>query len=166
MEEHVCKLCGLQQELNAHSQLITDVDFTNTLLTSLPDSQSPFITAENAGGATLTSDILIVRLLDEDQAHQAGMAQQIALKVQSCDDSGAIKGKCCNCSKKGHYVSDCWVEGGGKEGQAPTWYKSKNNDTIQQAEDNGFAFMADDTALISISAPDWLADLAATTHIV
>ena len=38
MEEHVCKLQGLKQELNAQGQLITDTDFPNTLLTSLPES--------------------------------------------------------------------------------------------------------------------------------
>jgi gag-polypeptide of LTR copia-type len=40
MEEHVRKLHGLQQELNARGQLVTNADFTNTLLTSLPDSWS------------------------------------------------------------------------------------------------------------------------------
>ena len=76
MEEHVCKLHGLQQELNACGQLVTDVDFTNMLLTSLPDLWSLFITAENAGGATLTSDILIVRILDEDRAWQGWHGRQ------------------------------------------------------------------------------------------
>ena len=46
-----------------------------------------------------------------------------------------------------------------------TWYKSKNNDVAQQARENDFAFTANDTALVSISASDWLAYLAATTQI-
>ena len=27
--------------------------------------------------------------------------------------------ECYNCKKKGHYSSDCWAPGGGKEGQGP-----------------------------------------------
>ena len=50
MEEHVCKLQGLGQELNDCGQLITDMDFSNTLLTSLLESWSSFITAVNAAG--------------------------------------------------------------------------------------------------------------------
>ena len=73
MEEHVCKLHGLQQELNACGQLVTNIDLMNTILTSLPDSWSPFLTAVNVGGVVLISDILIARILDKDQAQQAGM---------------------------------------------------------------------------------------------
>ena len=68
MEEHICKLRGLGQELSARGQLITDGNFSNTLLTSLPDSWSPFITTVNAGGVAILSDVLIARILDEDWA--------------------------------------------------------------------------------------------------
>ena len=29
------------------------------------------------------------------------------------------KGECHNCGKKGHWMRDCYAEGGGKEGQGP-----------------------------------------------
>ena len=64
MEEHVCKLQGLGQELSAHGQLITDADFSNTLLTSLLDSWSSFINAVNTSGVAISSDVLIARILD------------------------------------------------------------------------------------------------------
>ena len=67
MEEHVHKLQGLGQELSACGQLITDAGFSNTLLTSLLDSWSSFIIVVNAGSVEILSDILIARILDEDQ---------------------------------------------------------------------------------------------------
>src|SRR6266481_8926252 len=54
MEEHIQKLRGLQQTLHAMGELISDRDFSNTLLMSLPKSWSTFITAVNAGLLTLT----------------------------------------------------------------------------------------------------------------
>ena len=44
MEEHIRKLHGLYQQLNARGQLVTNEDLANTLLTSLPESWSSFIT--------------------------------------------------------------------------------------------------------------------------
>ena len=83
MEEHICKLHGLHQQLNARGQLITNEDFTNTLLTSLPDTWSPFITTINATGAAISSEILIARILDEDHTQKASIAQQTALKAHN-----------------------------------------------------------------------------------
>src|SRR6266481_2227139 len=72
MEEHIQKLCGLQQTLHAMGELISDRDFSNTLLTSLLKSWSTFITAINAGLPTLTSDTLIMHILEEYKSQQAG----------------------------------------------------------------------------------------------
>ena len=79
----------------------------------------------------------------------------------------ATKGKCRNCSKKGHYEKDCWAKGGGKEGQAPAWFKQpKEKDSAKQSEDADFAFTANnEIALATIPASYWLADSVATTHI-
>ena len=92
----------------------------------------------------------------------------MVLKAQQCykpkkDNSGATKGKCQNCSKKGHYIKDCWVKGGDQEGLAPKWFKTK--ETAKQAEEKEFAFMSKEVAYSAISASDWLADSAAMTHI-
>ena len=64
-EEHVHKLHGLYQQLNARGQLVTDEDLANTLLTSLLETWSLFITTINATRMLITSEILIARILDE-----------------------------------------------------------------------------------------------------
>ena len=92
----------------------------------------------------------------------------MVLKAQQChkpkkDNSGATKGKCRNCSKKGHYIKDCWAKGGDQEGLAPKWFKTK--ETAKQAEEKEFAFMSKEVAYSALSASDWLANSAATTHI-
>ena len=71
-----------------------------------------------------------------------------ALKVN--EGSGATKGKCHNCGKKGHFIADCWSKGGGKEAQTPKWFKSRNTDTAKQNEELDFTFNANDTALVLI----------------
>ena len=150
MEEHIHKLQGLGQEQSACGQFITDGDFSNTLLTSLPDSWSLFITMVNASGVAILSDVLIARILDEDRAQQAGLTWQTALRTQSHDDSGAMKGKCHNCRKKGHYIRDCWAPGGGKEGQTPSWYKPKN-EAAKQADEDEFVFIVNEISYVSTS---------------
>ena len=79
---------------------------------------------------------------------------------------GATKGNCQNCGKKRHYIKDCWAKGGGKEGQAPKWFKQpKETDTAKQSIDNNFAFVTNEVTCVTISASDWLGDSAAITHI-
>ena len=57
------------------------------------------------------------------------------------------------------------MKGGGKEGQALKWFKPKDRESAKKTEESDFAFVSAESALISISATNWLADLAATTHI-
>ena len=54
-------------------------------------------------------------------------------------------------------------KGGGQEGQAPKWFKPK--ETAKQTEEKEFAFVSKEVAYSTISASDWLADSAVTTHI-
>ena len=66
MEEHMWKLHRIQQELNVWGHYISDTEFMNTLLTSLPDSWSVFITVVNTSGITPLADVLIAQVLNED----------------------------------------------------------------------------------------------------
>ena len=124
MEEHIWKLCSLQKQLHALSDLIKDHDFCNVLLTSLPGFWSTFLTAINASLPMLSSDVLIAWVLEEDWTRQSTHGTDTALRAQDkcgkgCNghnDGGATKGECNNCGKKGHWVKDCWAKGGGKEG--------------------------------------------------
>ncbi|KAF8625286.1 hypothetical protein AX14_011646, partial [Amanita brunnescens Koide BX004] len=92
--------------------------------------------------------------------------------------------ECHNCKKKGHLVKDCWVKGGGKEGQGPKRKKGKG-DRANQAQESSdasaatisdFAYMAltdlsepIDSVFMTSSADfskyDWLLDCGASTHI-
>ena len=147
MEEHIHKLRGLYQQLNARGQLVTDKDLANTLFTSLPEKWSSFITTINTTGMLITLEILIARILDEDRSRRPGTVQQTVLKAQGPGkkskggQTGNTKGKCQNCSKKGHYEKECWVKGSGKEGQALAWFKPKNADSAKQPEENEFTFI-------------------------
>ena len=71
MEEHIHELHGLQQMLHVMGELISNQDFSNTLLMSLPKLWSMFITAINAGLPMLTSDALIAHTLEEFKAWNA-----------------------------------------------------------------------------------------------
>ena len=82
------------------------------------------------------------------------------------DNSRVTKGKCWNCSKKGHYVKDCWAKGVSQEGQVPKWFKPGNKDIAKQAQEKEFTFVSKEVPYSAISASDWLADSAAMTHIV
>ena len=93
-------------------------------------------------------------------------------------------------AKRGHWVKDCWAKGGGKEGQAPKWWKgdsTKNStdstESTKQATENksladNFAFTVlesvnpesdnhseDFSCHTNISTSDWLVDTGSMTHI-
>ena len=93
----------------------------------LLDTWSTFITTVNAAGGTISSETLIAWILDEDHICYARSTKQTTLQVkgQTPEQLRATKGKCQNCRKTGHYIVDCWEKGGGKEGQAPKWWKLK-----------------------------------------
>ena len=47
------------------------------------------------------------------------------------------KGKCHNCGKKGHWMRDCWEEGGGKEGQGPKQKSKKEKEGENSGKGKG-----------------------------
>ena len=85
------------------------------------------------------------RMQNSDQAlaaHAKRKGKGKATKVKG--DEKALKADsdvvCHNCKKKGHKKADCWVKGGGKEGQGPKQKKGKGKKsetaTIAAVDDN------------------------------
>src|SRR5882724_10279920 len=138
MEEHIRKLCSLQQPLHVMGELISDWDFSNTLLMSLLKSWSTFIMA-NASLPMLTSDALIVWIMEEFKSGSGGMALKGSEKNKKSNNrhASATRGNCWNCGKKGHWVKDCWEPGETKKVKPPNGgnprtmpNKPKTNQTI------------------------------------
>ncbi|KAG5635013.1 hypothetical protein DXG03_005579 [Asterophora parasitica] len=154
------------KELAALGSEITNEDFSITLLTSLPDSWDPFISAIDSV-MLKESHKLIARTLEEDRR----------LRARAGDTALAAKYNpnitCYNCNKKGHISSNCRepkkANGRGKKNRGG---KGKGNsqkpDQAHQASDN-FAFVTQSTNDIAFAAhlpaDSMLADSTATSHI-
>ncbi|KAF8810961.1 hypothetical protein BYT27DRAFT_7090691, partial [Phlegmacium glaucopus] len=82
-----------------------------------------------------------------------------------------------NCGRRGHTKDQCWEKGGGKEGQAPDWWKKgkgnkvsanvAENKTAEKDEPENYAMLAytnpdNDTALVCTS--DFRSEAHATSN--
>ncbi|OBZ69092.1 hypothetical protein A0H81_10760 [Grifola frondosa] len=118
------------EDLAAMGHPPSDDDFYTIILGLMPVSYDPYISAMNATssvlGMTLTADDLMLTLTDKYERctlKSKGAKESSDTTFSAGDKSSKGKSKrnveCFNCKKKGHYKSDCWVPGGGKEGQGP-----------------------------------------------
>jgi hypothetical protein len=128
---HFEYLADLRKQLVAMGKSITDEDYTDTLLASLPASYdravSSISTSTRLRSKALTAEIFEQLILDEAEWWQVKDRYAENRDEAQVADSGKGKGKdkskdkkkvkCYNCWKTGHYKSECWAKGGGKEGQ-------------------------------------------------
>jgi len=137
---HFTTLHTMQEDLPSMGQPITENDFYTIILGSLPSSYDPYILAVNATssvlGTTLSADDLMFTITEEykhrNLKSKTGKKEENAA-FYSNDSGKGWKGgssskkniECFNCGKKGHYKSDCWAKGGGKEGQGPNQKEKK-----------------------------------------
>lgn len=115
---------------------IEDCDFHVILLGSLPELYRPILLYINAVSrktqTPLTSNELMTMISEEYERHQLTDSHGSKKGGNSAlvGKSGPGRGKrarglskentditCFNCKRKGHYKTDCWRPGGGKEGQ-------------------------------------------------
>lgn len=160
---HLNKLRGMREDLASMGQPPTEEDFYAIILGSLPSSLDAYISAINATssvtGQTISADDLMMTVTDEAErrslkAKGARKGDDAAFYFgDSSKGKGAGSGKsssakrnaeCYNCKKKGHFKSDCWAPGGGKEGLGPrNKGKGKENAaTAKATSDEDAAWMS------------------------
>jgi transposase InsO family protein len=146
MLSHFATLRMMREDLAAMGQPLSENDFYAIILGSLPSSYDPYISAVNATssvlGKTISADDLMLTVTEEyerrnlrnktgKKGDDAAFYSNDSGKGQKGGSSSKKNVECHNCHKKGHYKSECWAPGGGKEGQGPRQKgkaKAKTND--------------------------------------
>jgi hypothetical protein len=131
---HFATLRTMREDLAAMGQPLSEDDFYVIILGSLPASYNPYISAVNATssvlGKTVSADDLMLIVTEEYECRNlrsktgkkdkdSAFYSNDSGKGQKGGSSSKKKVECHNCHKKGHYKSECWAPGGGKEGQGP-----------------------------------------------
>ena len=147
MREHLTKMSEIKERLAEMNCPVTDelfVSYIRTSLSLVPNYQT-LLTTLNAtaheSGRKLTSSNLIWHLTEEansltleDSINKSNAAMMAASSTTSSKGKGAkgkgkSKGKlkvhCSNpnCDKDSHTFDQCFAKGGGKEKEAPEWFK-------------------------------------------
>jgi hypothetical protein len=172
---HFSEMLRLHESLAGMGAAIEDRDFYAMILASLPKSYRPLLSSINAAAkitATPLSPYELVNIITEEYEHQQLTNNRPNKKGGSSALSARLpsgKGKastptqsnpdamCYNCDRKGHYKTDCWRPGGGKEGQGPRQWHKRGGCTQKQAanaakeaeENDNYAFMMSDLAGIA-----------------
>ena len=129
LREHLDKAQDLYARLNEMGAMISEEEFMDIILASLPPSY------EAVMNALTTSLQECDRPLEPDNIIRVLKAQYDKRKVvtHTHDEEvfmGSTKKKgpiCANCHKSGHTIENCWAKGGGKEGQGPKQKKRKQS---------------------------------------
>jgi len=140
MREHLTTMTEIKERLAEMNFSISDESFVTYIRTSLslaPTFRPLFIAlsaAARKSGKPLTSSELIWHLTEEaastsieDSINKSNAAMVAHQKGKGRGKGGSSKSKsdryCTNCEKEGHTKDQCWQEGGGKAGEAPSWWK-------------------------------------------
>ena len=143
---HFTKLRTMREDLAAMGQPPSEDEFYAIVMGSLPPSYDPYLSAVNTTssviGTTLSADDLMNTVTDEYERRglnaRAGKKEKNVAFYTNDSKRGSSSSRrggkprsskkhieCFNCKRKGHYQSECWAEGGPKEGQGPAKEKGK-----------------------------------------
>jgi hypothetical protein len=136
IRSHFHQLAILCDQLTLLRQTITDRDYLDTLLASIPRSYEGSISLLNGAlfltKTKITADSFRAYLLDEYEHRvlmekedakagkkegKDGKDKAFAMDSTKKKDKDKCKVECHNCHKKGHMKANCWAKGSSKEGQ-------------------------------------------------
>jgi len=160
-------LCNLQEQLARMGKLISDKDYTDILLASLPPSYdsscSSISNSAHLGSQVLTADVFEGLILDEFTRCELKKPSSSSKDEAFGADTPRSKKQCSNCNKHGHVKANCWAKGGGKEGQGPRRNKDKDKskDTLATAEEVPLDAWATIEEIEDSADKDWVETAAA-----
>ena len=140
---HFTRLMDLREQLASMGKILDDDEYTTVLLGSLPDSYDNVTGGLNAAADSTGNPInadQVVRLISDEYDRRMlkkgknGSDEAFAANNQKQRDKRNVE--CFNCHNFGHYKSDCWAKGGGKEGQRPPRRNDSNNSSDNRGNRN------------------------------
>ena|ERR1700722_6808796 len=141
---------------------ITDEDFTAIIMGSIPASYRSLLQSVAAAARVANKDIAPLDLIqwvteeyksrikrERRDKNDTELFSKGKKSGKGCNHRHSQKKsdvECSNCDKKGHTVGDCWLPGGGKEGQRPHQRRKGNSanaarENKKVSEDDNFAFL-------------------------
>ena len=141
VHSHFSKLTDLHNRLAVLGRAVSDNEYVMVLIGSLPPSYNSPINSLtslcNINNINITPTAIIHAATWEYEKctlRKENKAQDEVFTATTSPDKKANKkdAECFNCKHKGHYKSECWRKGGGKEGQRPK--KDKDKDKVNTAE--------------------------------
>ena len=123
---HLEKLADLRERLSSIGRTIGDTEYISVILGSLPPSFDSAIdslaNSYEASDKDLTPTAVIRMALNEQEKRRLRKNKTKTPDEAFTAEERKSKRKnveCYNCHKMGHYKSECWSKGGGREGQGP-----------------------------------------------
>jgi hypothetical protein len=120
IRSHLAVLRTMKEELGALGETISDTEFSDILLGSLPRSYDAVVCAITTAMHILDDDLSPDDLMSFITDHTDLLLSRRDRTKDHADDKrrkGIKIIECFNCHKKGHKNVDCWAKGGGREGQ-------------------------------------------------
>jgi hypothetical protein len=157
MWEHLMKMTEIKEHLAEMNHPVSNESFVSYIRTSLSLSLVPnywtllttLSTASHESGKKLTSSNLIWHLNEEansialEDSINKSNTTMMAATMKSRGGKGKDKSnkeKCHwtnpNCGKDGHTKDQCFAKGGGKEKEAPEWFKKMSERKVTSASAN------------------------------
>jgi hypothetical protein len=172
MRDHIAKMTELRERLAEMNTPVSDESFVSYLRTSLslaPSFRTLFTTLSATAhqmGKKLTPTDVIWHLTEEatsaeieDSINKSNAAMLTATSKAKGGNSRSSKNDILctntNCGRRGHTKDQCWAKGGGREGQAPDWWKTGGKQASASiAESTPTSDEPENYAMLTYNVPD------------
>src|SRR5258708_19178458 len=139
---HLEKLADLRERLSTLGRTVNDDEYMSVLIGSLPTSYDTTINPLTTSCDITNTDITptsVIRIATNEYEKRLlrkgkGKVQDEAFTAEEQRKNKRRNIECFNCHRKGHYKSECWAKGGGKEGEGPK-KSAKREDSEDKAKD-------------------------------